>query len=157
MHCFNEKKNGIAAFLAKDTHKVLCPKPQKKKKKTQKNHNKYWNMFKYMKQWHQWKRWRISSSKARTSATFAKPVDLQRLVEVDKCRRTDPKPHSGLDQPWYVCAWPLCTYLWHFKYLPQCPLRKRQRRYIQTMSTSWMNEWLYGSMPCTALVLNEWK
>lgn len=33
MHCFNEKKNGIAAFLAKDTHKVLCPKPQKKKKK----------------------------------------------------------------------------------------------------------------------------
>lgn len=87
----------------------------------------------------------------------AKPVDLQRLVEVDKCRTTHPKPHSGLDEPWYVWAWPLCTYLWHFKYFPQYPLRKRQWRYIQTMSTCWMNEQLCCFMPRTAPVLNELK
>lgn len=87
----------------------------------------------------------------------AKPVDLQRLVEVDKCRTTHPKPHGGLDEPWYVCAWPPCTYLWHFKYFPQYPLRKRQWRYIQTMSTCWMNERLCCFVPCTAPVLNELK
>lgn len=87
----------------------------------------------------------------------SKPVDLQRLVEVDKCRTTHPKPHSGLDEPWYVCAWPLCTYLRHFKYFPQYPLRKRQWRYIQTMSTCWMNERLCCFVPCTAPGLNELK
>lgn len=96
-------------------------------------------------------------AKKRPQKSSPQPVDLQRPAEVDEWWTTHPKPQCGLEEHWYVCARPPCTYLWHFKYFTQYPLRKRQWRYIQTMSTEWMNELLCCFLPCTALVMNESK
>lgn len=93
----------------------------------------------------------------RSQKSSAQTVDMQRPAEVDEWWATHPKPQRGLEEHWYVCARPPCTYLWHFKHFTQYPLRKRQWRYIQTMSTEWMNELLCCFLPCTALVMNELK
>lgn len=67
-------------------------------------------------------------------------MDLQRRVEVDKCRTTHPKPLSGLDESWYVCVQPPCTYLWHFKYSPPIPIEETPKE-IHSDNVNMLDEW----------------